>query len=209
VTNISRVATGADGTRRLARLSLGALGIAMAFIAAPAALADESDVPPAWEPAASVIAQPDVSEPTVPSVSAAAPVVAAAAVPAGAVSSPAQAADPGVAPPLVPAPVSHLSSPQNLPPGTTDTAPQQPTRLNYLRDVLQAIRSQDVTMSDALLLLAQRPLDAKPTAGTSPAAAPSVPGSAAAVSNAAAPAAVSNAAAPAAGEAPAGGADTP
>ncbi|MGY4712233.1 dopamine receptor D4 [Mycolicibacterium sp. CBM1] len=70
------------------------------------------------------------------------------------------AADPSAPPAAVP----HLSSPENLPPGTTDTPPQG--RLNYLRDLLHAIRTQDVSGSDALLLLAQRPLDTNvPPAG--------------------------------------------
>jgi hypothetical protein len=60
----------------------------------------------------------------------------------------------------VPAPVQHLSSPDNLPPGTSADAPPQ-GRLSYLRDLLRAIRNQDVSGRDAaLLLLTQRPLDA-------------------------------------------------
>lgn len=54
--------------------------------------------------------------------------------------------------------VSHLPSPDNLPPGTTQTAPERRT-LGYLRDIWQAVRTEDVTMGDALLLLAQRPMD--------------------------------------------------
>ncbi len=64
------------------------------------------------------------------------------------------AADPSAAPAAVP----HLSSPENLPPGTTDTPPEG--RMTYLRDLWHAIRTQDVSGSDALLLLAQRPMDA-------------------------------------------------
>lgn len=57
--------------------------------------------------------------------------------------------------------VPHLSSPQNLPPGTTDTPPGagQPRTLGYLRDLLHAVRTQEVSGADMLLLLAQRPLD--------------------------------------------------
>lgn len=54
--------------------------------------------------------------------------------------------------------VSHLPSPESLPPGTTQTPPQRRT-LGYLRDIWQAVRTEDVTMGDALLLLAQRPMD--------------------------------------------------
>jgi hypothetical protein len=72
-----------------------------------------------------------------------------------------------------PAAVPHLSSPDNLPPGTTDTPPQG--RLNYLRDLLHAIRTQDVSGSDALLLLTQRPLDANATPPPGMSAGPSGP----------------------------------
>lgn len=54
--------------------------------------------------------------------------------------------------------VSHLPSPDSLPPGTTQAAPERRT-LGYLRDIWQAVRTEDVTMGDALLLLAQRPMD--------------------------------------------------
>lgn len=81
----------------------------------------------------------------------------------------AEPADPAIPTPTVidtnvpaaaPAPVEHLSSPDNLPPGTTsvDTPPQG--RLGYWRDLLHAMRTQEVSGSDALLLLTQRPLDA-------------------------------------------------
>jgi hypothetical protein len=78
--------------------------------------------------------------------------------------SPAPATDIGtqptaVSPPPAPAPVQHLSSPDNLPPGTSADAPP-PARWSYLRELLHAIRTQDVSGRDALLLLAQRPLDA-------------------------------------------------
>lgn len=75
--------------------------------------------------------------------------------------------------------VPHLPSPDNLPAGTTD-APPPPRSLGYLREVLHAIGNHDVSMSDALLLLAQRPMTA--TAGPGQSAAPSGPvGSSAAV----------------------------
>lgn len=55
--------------------------------------------------------------------------------------------------------IPHLPSPDNLPPGATQTAPEH-RNLSYLREIWQAVRSQNVTMSDALLLIAQRPMDA-------------------------------------------------
>ncbi|MCB0949541.1 MAG: hypothetical protein KDB44_09740 [Mycobacterium sp.] len=66
--------------------------------------------------------------------------------------------------------VPHLLSPENLPPGTTDTpvSRSQP-RLTYLRDLWHAMRTQEVSGSDALLLLTQRPMvaDATPPQGLS------------------------------------------
>lgn len=57
--------------------------------------------------------------------------------------------------------VAHLPSPDNLPPGTTSTAPERRT-LGYLREIWNAVRTEDVTMGDAILLLAQRPLSSVP-----------------------------------------------
>jgi resuscitation-promoting factor RpfA len=56
----------------------------------------------------------------------------------------------------------HLSSPENLPPGTTETPIDQgqPRTLSYLRDLWHAVQTQEVSGGDALLLLTQRPLDA-------------------------------------------------
>ncbi|AKK30393.1 hypothetical protein AB431_09675 [Mycobacterium sp. EPa45] len=59
-----------------------------------------------------------------------------------------------------PVPVQHLSSPDNLPPGTTSTDVPPQGRLGYWRDLLHAMRTQQVSGGDALLLLTQRPLDA-------------------------------------------------
>ena len=84
---------------------------------------------------------------------------------------PAAAADPAepaeplaaadvAAPASPPDGVPHLPSPDNLPPGTTQDAPQSRT-LGYLRDLFHAVRTEDVSMGDALLLFAQRPMDAK------------------------------------------------
>lgn len=119
-------------------LGLGTLGAALALLSAPTAGADPAD-----------------------------PVAPSTVLPAGTdtqTTATAPGGDTGSAPgadsSAAPAAVQHLSSPENLPPGTTDTPPQG--RLNYLRDLLHAIRTQDVSGSDALLLLAQRPLDANP-----------------------------------------------
>lgn len=118
---------------RSACLGIGALGVSAAILSAPMAGAD---------PAAP-------ADPVVPTTAAA--------------DTSAPPADESVpAPAAAPAPVQHLSSPDNPPPGTTttgtDTAPQG--RLSYLRDLLHAMRTQEVSGSDALLLLTQRPLDA-------------------------------------------------
>ncbi|MCH9667589.1 MAG: hypothetical protein K0U80_06985, partial [Actinomycetia bacterium] len=72
----------------------------------------------------------------------------------------AQAITNAAAEPLVEG-VPHLPSLENLPPGTTDTplTPNQP-RLSYLRDLWHAMRTQEVSGGDALLLLTQRPMTA-------------------------------------------------
>ena len=83
---------------------------------------------------------------------------------------PADPADPGPTPlttdtntPVAvaaPTPVQHLSSPDNLPPGTSADALPPQGRLGYWRDLLHAMRTQEVSGGDALLLLTQRPMDA-------------------------------------------------
>ncbi len=70
-----------------------------------------------------------------------------------------------------PAAVPHLPSPDNLPPGTTQTAPERRT-LGYLRDIWNSVRTEDVTMSDMLFLIAQRPMTAAPPAAPPPVTAP-------------------------------------
>ena len=69
-------------------------------------------------------------------------------------------ADPATPPADVPVP--HLSSPEHLPPGTTDTPPDpnQPRSLAYLQDLWHAVQTQEVSGKDALLLLTQRPMNA-------------------------------------------------
>lgn len=84
------------------------------------------------------------------------------------------AAGPAAGPTAPPNGTPHLPSPENLPPGTTTTedVPQNRT-LNYLRDLFHAVRTQDVTMGDALILFAQRPMDTKaPVQAMSPRPAP-------------------------------------
>jgi resuscitation-promoting factor RpfA len=86
----------------------------------------------------------------------------------------AAAADPALPPEGVP----HLPSPEHLPPGTVDdpVVPSQP-RLTYLRELWHAIQTQEVSGSDALLLLTQRPLDANaaPPPGVAPGPQPPLP----------------------------------
>lgn len=70
---------------------------------------------------------------------------------------------------VAPTPVPHLSSLENLPPGTS-IAPVGPTQgrgMSYLRDIWHAMQTQDVTMNEAIFLLTQRPMnpDAAPPQG--------------------------------------------
>jgi hypothetical protein len=130
----------------------------------------------------------------------AAPAMADPEVPLPAPAAPGGPAIPTPAPPVGPAPgpapdgtlsasagalptppdgMPHLSSPENLPPGTTDTPVEggQPRTLGYLRDLWHAVQTQDVSGKDALLLLTQRPLDANaaPPPGMSSNPAPPMP----------------------------------
>jgi hypothetical protein len=135
----------------------GALGIVAALtLSAPMALADPAQPPP--------------------------PPPAPAPAPGADATVQAAAGDPATPPDGMP----HLSSPQNLPPGTTDTPTDanQPHGLGYLRDLWHAVQTQDVSGKDALLLLTQRPMnaDAAPPPGMpanptppSPPSAPSAP----------------------------------
>ncbi|HEX9177607.1 transglycosylase family protein [Mycobacterium sp.] len=77
--------------------------------------------------------------------------------------------------PAVPQEVPHLASPENLPPGTTTDAPQQGPRATYLKELWEAVRNQDVTLNDAILGLAQRPMDANATPPPGLAAGPQAP----------------------------------
>jgi hypothetical protein len=124
---------------------LGALGVVAIFTVAPLA-------PPAWaDPAPAPGPGPAVIDPADPLAAPAVP-----AVPADPVATPAEG-------------VPHLASPENLPPGTTDT-PTGPEgrRMSYLRDLWHAVQTQEVSGGDALLLLTQRSMDpnAAPPPGT-------------------------------------------
>lgn len=60
--------------------------------------------------------------------------------------------------------VPHLASPDNLPPGTTEAPadPENRPNLTYLRELWHAVQTQEVSGNDALLALAQRPLNSTP-----------------------------------------------
>ena len=79
--------------------------------------------------------------------------------------------------PAPPAEVPHLSSPENLPPGTTDdpTEPPQGAGVSYLRDLWHAVQTQEISGRDALLLLTQRPLDSNAVPPNGLAAGPQAP----------------------------------
>jgi hypothetical protein len=57
--------------------------------------------------------------------------------------------------------VPHLTSPDNLPPGTTDTPVDPPgtAGLTYLQQVWSAVQNHEVSWREAVVLLAQRPMD--------------------------------------------------
>jgi hypothetical protein len=78
-----------------------------------------------------------------------------------------------------PTEVPHLSSPENLPPGTSavPVGPPQGRGMSYLRELWHAIQTQEVSGSDALLLLTQRPLNpnATPPPGLAPGPQPPLP----------------------------------
>jgi resuscitation-promoting factor RpfA len=134
----------------LAALVGGPGVIAAVFLAAPA-MADPA------------MADPTVPAPVIPFAAPPAPPPLAFAAPAPPPeAAPAPAPVAASAPPAPPEGVPHLSSPENLPPGTTDTPPDpdQPRSLSYLRDLWHAVQTQEVSGKDALLLLTQRPMNA-------------------------------------------------
>lgn len=153
---------------RVARTGLGGLGlgIGLALLAAPIAAAEPENTPadpPA--PLAAVSVLPGESAPSAASATAALAASPASAAAAAVPASGAVAAAPAEG-------VPHLPTPDNLPPGTTQ-APSEGSKLGYIRDLWHAVRTQDVTMSDALLLFTQRPMDADtPLTAMSPRSAP-------------------------------------
>jgi hypothetical protein len=81
-----------------------------------------------------------------------------------------QAMTTGDVPAAVPAAVPHLSSPYNLPPGTTEdpAAPDSRPNLSYLKELWHAVQTQDISGNDALLALAQRPMNSPDPGQTGP-----------------------------------------
>jgi hypothetical protein len=71
-----------------------------------------------------------------------------------------------------------LSSPDNLPPGTSGAPvdPPESPSLTYLRDLWHAVQDQNLSKRDALMLLTQRPMDpdSAPPPGVAPG--PQAPG---------------------------------
>ena len=120
-------------------VAAGTLGaIAALTLGMPTALADP--VPPIPEPV------PAPADPALP--------------PLGAPPGPAPDGTVQAAAGALPTPpdgVEHLSSPENLPPGTTDTPDPQGSG-SYIRDLWHAYQTQEISGRDALLLLSQRPM---------------------------------------------------
>jgi hypothetical protein len=119
--------------------------------------------PPA-PPAPGAVAAPPPADPLTP--------LNAVNIPAPAYDAANQAVtDPAAALSPVPAEVPHLASPENLPPGTIDEVaptPGEGPNMTYLREIWHAIQTQDITGTDALLALTQRPLTTPDTPGGPP-----------------------------------------
>ncbi|SBS74233.1 Resuscitation-promoting factor RpfA [uncultured Mycobacterium sp.] len=111
------------------------------------------------------------ADPTVPPVPAPAP-----ADPAAAPAPDATVVAAGQPAPL-PDGVPHLTSPENLPPGTSDQpeGPQDGPNVTYLKELWHAIQTQQVSRGDALLALTQRPLNTPVTNDPSMGVAPGDP----------------------------------
>ena len=150
---------------------IGGPSVIVALILAGPAMADPAIADPVVPDPVLPVLAPAPAPPPAPA-PAPAPLAVAAPAPAAATPAPAPApapdgsvqavaADPATPPDGVP----HLSSPENLPPGTTDAPPDagQPRTLGYLRDIWHAYQTQEVSGRDALLLLTQRPLDPNAT----------------------------------------------
>ncbi|KAA0107863.1 transglycosylase family protein [Mycolicibacterium sp. P1-5] len=110
---------------------------------------------------------------------------APAPVPADPAAAPAPGTNVVAASPTTPLPdgVPHLSSPENLPPGTSDQpeGPQEGPNVTYLKELWHAVQTQQVSRGDALLALTQRPLNTPVTNDPSMGAAPAGPNAAAPV----------------------------
>ncbi len=134
--------------------AVGTLGVAVALLWAPAATAEpEMPVDPS-APLAVVEPVPAGDPLAVPPAEA-----VASTAPAAIAVTPAPAAAPSVVTPDVGVP--HLPAPDALPPGTTQEQTRNSSTRGYLKDVWEAVRSGDVTTGEALLLIAQRPMDSK------------------------------------------------
>jgi hypothetical protein len=138
----------------------GAFGIIAALtFSAPTALADPAPPDPAPAPfvVPAIPAPAPPIAPADPAIPAPAPMAAPAPGPGSDSTIQTAAGDPATPADGVP----HLSSPENLPPGTTDVPPDagQPRTLGYLRDLWHAVQTQEVSGRDALLLLTQRPMN--------------------------------------------------
>ncbi len=137
---------------------LGAAAVATLLAAAPSAVAEPAQPPapqplPAENPATVLAPQPLLVEGPAPLLAQQPP---PAEGPATALAAPAPATEG----------IPHLASPENLPPDTSAAPPTDTSRLGYLRDLWHAMQTQEVSGSDALLLLTQRPLSSTPPAGT-------------------------------------------
>jgi hypothetical protein len=134
-------------------VAAGTLGaIAALTLSAPAALADPVPLIPEPAPAPAEPALPWLGAPPGPA-------------PDGTIQAAAGAL------PTPPDGMQHLSSPENLPPGTTDI-PEPQDNGSYFRDLWHAYQTQEISGRDALLLLSQRPMD---PAGSAPAGMPMNP----------------------------------
>ena len=77
-----------------------------------------------------------------------------------------------------PGPVPHLSSPTNLPPGTSDdpVPGTESSGVSYARSIWEAIQDHNINWRQGLVLLAQRPMDPNATPPPGVAAGPQPPG---------------------------------
>ncbi|WP_231983401.1 hypothetical protein [Mycobacterium sp. 852002-51961_SCH5331710] len=145
------------------RLSLLGAGMAAALMAAaPQTLADPAapaPPPPPPAPPASAAVTAAAAPAPAPAPAPADPV--AVLRPASAAPPPAPPPEPAAAPaPTEPEGVSHLASPDTLPPGTTldpTGRGNESPNISYLKDLWHAVQSQEISGKEALIMgLAQR-----------------------------------------------------